>query len=268
MKNTATSIVIVFILGILVTPVAGAENVEDDYLPKGVEDIIVNEIYIEGEETFSLDLENITKDMLILWTFNIGGISNISFHIEGPDGSEYAYYLSLKPGGLSSGWKEWSYGFGPTQNGTYTLCWANEESFTAHMIYDIYIIEPNLVLEYPESGRMISDLTPTIEGSFYPFVDSICVSVNEQPSRDACTHNLTEWNCSSQLSSGENVITVNGTIVNGNFSYSLQKSFTVEVNTLWLYEEGGDMKIGRGMYGILLLAFGIAVISFYIVRKN
>lgn len=263
-KGLALALSTVFLGMVLVSPCATGESspegMTDPMIPEGVVEYIVEDMNIPVGETRNLTVHNVTQDRVILVMMDNYGYSDVQFEIIGPNGTELLYQLVTDLGRS---------GLEPPIDGNYTLCCENiGETFNAHVLSTILVIEPDAALKYPSDCSTINNLIPVIEGSFYPFADSISVSVNEKEFKHAEKSNLTEWTFLSRLDPGENVINVKGTIQYGNFTHSVQESFTIHVDTLWIYEEDGDAHLGPGTYGLLVLMGWLGVIVFLLTRET
>lgn len=204
-------------------------------------------------ETFEVVVDDVNPETILWW----GWFSDedVTFWIETPNGTNITL-VSDYDGILTQ------------QEGTYKLIWRNDNSLQNLQVmysYDNFI--PQSCITDPTPGATISNLTPTIYGNCDSQTVNVRVSTDNATFQDAVM-NTSTWSWNATLSPGQNVIYVESTYWNGYFEYRHTQPYELNVDTLWLYEENGNSKIGLGIIGIALAAIFIILLVVLYLRKG
>ncbi|NYT12386.1 MAG: hypothetical protein GKC03_07565 [Methanomassiliicoccales archaeon] len=204
-------------------------------------------------ETFEVVIDDVDEGTILWW----GWFSDedVVFWVEAPNGDNISS-VSDYDGILTQ------------QSGTYKLIWRNDNTQASLQVtYSYEYFVPESCISDPAPGTTISNLTPTIYGNCGPKVIKVRVSTDDVTFHDAVMNNLT-WSWNATLSPGQNAVYVESTYWNGYFEYRHTQSYELNVDTLWLYEENGNSKIGLGIIGIALAMVLIVFLVILYIRKG
>jgi hypothetical protein len=204
-------------------------------------------------ETFEVVIDEVDMETILWW----GWFSDedVAFWVEVPNGTNITL-VSNYDGILTQ------------QSGTYKLIWRNDNSLLSLQVtYSYENFLPESRITDPTPGITISNLTPTIYGNCDPQVIKVRVSTDDVTFQDAIMNNST-WSWNATLSPGQNAIYVESTYWNGFFEYRHTQPYELNVDTLWLYEENGNSKVGLGIIGIALAMILIVLLVVLYLRKS
>ena len=204
-------------------------------------------------ETFEVTVDEVGSDTILWW----GWFSDedVTFWVEGPNGTNFTSVLDHDAILIDL-------------SGTYTLIWKNDNAVASlQVVYYYENFFPLSGITEPTPGSTISNLTPTIFGTKDPKAINIRVSTDNVVFHDAVIDNQT-WSWNATLSPGQNAIFVESTYWNGYFEYRHIQPFELNVDTLWLYEENGDTKIGLGIIAVVIVIIVDALLVTIYLRKS
>jgi hypothetical protein len=127
---------------------------------------------------------------------------------------------------------------------------------------------PSIELVSPAPGSKITDLTPVLNGSCDENATLVIYSLDNWTFYYT-TKNGPNWMSESRLSPGENTIYVKAIYQRGVYWFNCTKTFTVNVDTTWVYQEDGNSKLGIGAIAAIVAAIAIvAVIGVALILRR
>ena len=227
-------------------------------------------------ESYSVNITEIDREELVIGSVSYSGLSrDIEFWIESPEGTTiYSDNSSTSTEFILQA----------NVNGTFTLNWKNNDELLSieTIQFGIYHDIPKIELLSPRSGGVINDKTPLLIGQCNFIASSIRISMDNVTFTDANIdpdlslsgsgsdyHYATvrsNWTYAVNLDPGTNSIFV--IAETGHANGTITEEFTIDVNTLWLYEENGESKIGWGVYLLISVVSILSIMALVIVIRK
>jgi hypothetical protein len=204
-------------------------------------------------DTYEIVVDEVAESSILWWGWFSS--ENVTFWIEEPNGTTITT-ISAYDSILVQ------------QSGDYKLIWKNDNSLVSLQVtYSYENFEPQSGLTAPTAGTTISNLTPTIHGKCDSRAVGVRISMDNVTFQEVLLNNST-WSWNATLSSGQNAIYVESTYWNGFFEYRHTQPYELNVDTLWLYEENGNTRIGLGTIGVAIVAILLIFLAVYSLRKR